>query len=62
VRPLDDYHINTLSLDKVKDLFAANGFFATVLHVGAFLRQQVGCEQTHNPNAYTLILRSGLTE
>jgi len=27
-----------------------------VVHIGTFLRQQIGCEQTHNPNAYTFLL------
>ena len=57
VRPLDDYHWNLLSMARTKELFGACGFTAQVVHIGAFLRQQVGCEQTHNPNAYTFLLR-----
>lgn len=56
VRPVDDYHWNTLSLDRVLDLFAAEGFTGQTFHIGTFLRERYGCEQTHNPNAYTLLL------
>ena len=59
VRPLDDYHWNLLSMARTKELFGACGFTAQVVHIGAFLRQQIGCEQTHNTNAYTLLLRPG---
>jgi SAM-dependent methyltransferase len=58
VRPVDGYHWNTLSLARIKELFARHGFTTQVIHIGAFLRQQIGCEHTHNPNAYTLILRA----
>jgi hypothetical protein len=42
---------------RMKELFAVCGFAARVVHIGAFLRQQIGCEQTHNLNAYTFLLR-----
>jgi SAM-dependent methyltransferase len=58
VRPLEDYHWNTLSMGRMKEMFARHGFAAQVLHIGTFLRQQVGCEFTHNPNAYTFLLRT----
>lgn len=57
VRPVDDYHWNRLSMRRMRELFAGCGFGASVVHIGAFLRHQVGCEQTHNPNAYTFLLR-----
>jgi SAM-dependent methyltransferase len=57
VRPVADYHWNLLSMGRMKALFASHGFAAQVLHIGTFMRQQVGCEQTHNPNAYTFLLR-----
>jgi SAM-dependent methyltransferase len=57
VRSVDEYHWNLLSMGRMKELFARHGFDAQVLHIGTFLRQQVGCEHTHNPNAYTFILR-----
>jgi SAM-dependent methyltransferase len=59
VCPVDDYHWNRLSMARMRELFAACGFAARVVHIGTFLRQQVGCEQTHNPNAYTFFLRPG---
>ncbi len=58
VHPVDDYHWNRLSMRKVRDLFAAHGFEAHVVHIGTFLRQAFGCDQTHNPNAYTFLLHS----
>jgi SAM-dependent methyltransferase len=57
VRPVDEYHWNLLSMGGMKELFARYGFAARVVHIGTFLRQQVGCEQTHNPNAYTFLLQ-----
>jgi len=56
VRPLRDYHWNTLSMARLKELFAVCGFTAQVLHIGTFVRRQTGCDQTHNPNAYTFLL------
>lgn len=58
VRPVDDYHWNTLSVDHVTDLFAALGFEAQVIHIGTFLKRAFGCDQTHNPDAYSLVLRA----
>ena len=55
-RPVDEYHWNLLSMARMREQFADCGFTAQVVHIGAFLRQQIGCEQTHNPNAYTLLL------
>jgi SAM-dependent methyltransferase len=55
-QPVEDYHWNTLSMARMRELFARHGFAARVLHAGAFLRQRIGCYQTHNPNAYTFIL------
>jgi len=57
VRPVDEYHWNTLSLGRMLELFAAHGFSGQVVHVGTFLRRQVGCTETHNPNAWTFVLR-----
>lgn len=57
VRPVDDYHWNLLSLARMRELFAAQGFEAQAIHIGEFLRRQVGCDQVHNPNAYTFLLR-----
>jgi len=56
VQPVEDSHWNKLSLARVKELFATNGFIGQIVHVGTFLRQQLGCDETHNPNAYTFLL------
>lgn len=56
VRPLENYHWNTLSVPLVRQLFAREGFNSQVVHVGTFLRRQVGCNETHNPNAYTFFM------
>lgn len=56
VRPVEEYHWNTLSMARMRELFARQGFAARVLHVGTFLRQQFGCAQTHDPNAYTFVM------
>jgi ubiquinone/menaquinone biosynthesis C-methylase UbiE len=59
VRPVDDYHWNLLSMARMKELFAGCGFAARVVHIGTFLSQQIACDQTHNPNAYTFFLSPG---
>ncbi len=60
VRPVDDYHWNTLSMEKTKTLFTQQGFAVQVFHIGSYLRFRVDCRETHNPNAYTfLALRQG---
>ncbi len=55
VRPVADYHLNTLSLAKTEALFAQHGFTVQPLHIGSYLRQRVGCPETHNPDAYTFL-------
>jgi SAM-dependent methyltransferase len=57
VQPVDDYHWNLLSMARMRELFAGCGFAASVVHIGSFLHQKIGCDQTHNPNAYTFLLR-----
>jgi SAM-dependent methyltransferase len=59
VREVEEYHWNTLSMARMRDLFAQRGFAAQVIQIGTFLRQTIGCEFTHNPNAYTFMLRAG---
>jgi hypothetical protein len=56
VRPQDEYYWNLLSARRMKELFAKHGFAAQVVHIGTFLRHQIGCDDTHNPNAYTLFV------
>jgi ubiquinone/menaquinone biosynthesis C-methylase UbiE len=55
VRPIDDYHINTLSLAKTEELFSRHGFLVQPLHIGSYLRHRIGCRETHNPHAYTFL-------
>ncbi len=57
VREVDDYHWNTLGLDKMAKLFVNHGFTIQVIHIETFLRWKFGCDFTHNRNAYTLLLR-----
>jgi ubiquinone/menaquinone biosynthesis C-methylase UbiE len=56
VREVDEYHWNTLSMEKSRELFMNEGFQCRVVHIGSFLKAETGCDQTHNPNAYTLML------
>ena len=58
VRPVDEYHFNVLSMKKTRELFRQHGFDGQVVHIGSFLDEQVGCADTHNPNAYTFLLRA----
>lgn len=53
VVPTADYHWNQLSVDQLRRLLARHRFQTQVIHIGAFLQQQCGCPDTHNPNAYT---------
>jgi SAM-dependent methyltransferase len=54
--PFEDYHWNLLSMARMRREFERLGFRAQVVHIGSFLRQELDCDQTHNPNAYTFIL------
>lgn len=57
IRPVEDYHWNTLSAPEMRDLFAAEGFEVQVISIDAFLRQAYRCPDTHNRNAYTFRCR-----
>jgi SAM-dependent methyltransferase len=59
VRSVEEYHWNTLSVDRLRELFVQQGFRVQVVHIGSFLRWATGCERTHNPNAYTFLLSAG---
>jgi hypothetical protein len=56
VRPTDEYHWNLLSMEEIKKLFATHGFSGQTIQIKSFLRQEFGCDYTHNPNAYTFVL------
>lgn len=55
VRPVEDYHWNTLSAARTRALFERAGFNVQVVHIGTFLKWQFGCDETHNQNAYTFV-------
>jgi ubiquinone/menaquinone biosynthesis C-methylase UbiE len=55
VRPVDEYHVNMLSLARTEALFARSGFTIQPLHIGSFLRRRMSCDETHNPHAYTFL-------
>jgi len=57
IEPYEHYHWNTLSSRSFVESFERHGFNAQVIHIGAFLRESVGCEETHNPNAVTFEFR-----
>jgi hypothetical protein len=57
VRPFEDYHWNTLSMEKVRESLAAGGFTTQVFHIDTYVRWLIAGQSTHNPNAYTLIAR-----
>ena len=58
VRPVRDYHINLLSMEKVRQNFEGFGATVEVMHIETFLRMCFHCSQTHNPDAYTFYVRS----
>lgn len=56
VRPVDDYHWNTLSMARIKAIFERNSAAVQVIHIGTFLKSLFGCSETHNPSAYTFFV------
>ena len=56
IEPFEEYYWNQLSMARMRELFAQHGFGSQVIHIGTFLQRQLGCQQTHNPNAYTFLL------
>lgn len=57
-RPVDDYHWNTLSHEKIRSLLSTHGFETQSIHIATFLETCFAHPETHNPNAYTLIARA----
>lgn len=53
VRPVSDYHVNRLSMEKVQEIFQSHGAHVEVIHIQTFLRMCLNCTDTHNPYAYT---------
>jgi SAM-dependent methyltransferase len=58
IRPINEYYWNLLSMARTMELFEDSGFTGQVIHIGTFLRDQVGWDRTHNPNAYTFWLHN----
>jgi SAM-dependent methyltransferase len=58
VRPVEDYHVNTLSLTRTLEQFARHGFVGQAVHLGTFVRLRFGRERTPNPQAYLLALQA----
>lgn len=58
MRPVDDYHWNTLSLERVRASLERHGFETEAIHIETFLKWRFACDRTHNPNAYTLLCRA----
>ena len=56
VRPVGDYHINRLGMQKLRDSFESHGAHVEVIHIQTFLRMCLNCAHTHNPNAYTFYI------
>lgn len=59
VNPLEQYHWNTLAMERMRELFAGHGFAGHVLHIGTLVRAEFGCPGTHNLSAYTFQLARG---
>jgi len=53
VRPVGDYHINLLSMERLRDDLESRGADVEMIHIQTFLRMCLNCADTHNPNAYT---------
>jgi hypothetical protein len=56
-RPVDDYHWNTVSLEQVRSWFESRGAAVQVFHIASYLGCLFNDSTTHNPNAYTLMIR-----
>lgn len=58
VRPVEEYHWNTLSLPRLREQLEALGWSTQAVHVRTWLRWRVGCgEDAYYDSAYTLFAR-----
>lgn len=55
IKPVEDYHWNKLSMERVRESLASHQFETRVIHIDTYLRWLMPGQATHNPNAYTLI-------
>jgi hypothetical protein len=53
VRPADDYHINTLSLPRLREMFGRWGFTLRAVHINTLLNRRFGCQNIYYDTAYT---------
>jgi SAM-dependent methyltransferase len=56
VRPVEDYHLNTLSMIRLKQAIESHSGVVRVVHIGTFIRTLFGVAETHNRNAYTFFV------
>lgn len=57
LRPVDEYHINTLSLPRVRRLFERHGAAVQAVHINSYLAQRFGAGPFYNDSAYTLTVQ-----
>jgi len=57
VKTVGDYHWNKLSVTGIKALFEQYASVVHVIHIDSFLLSKFGCVDTHNKDAYTLIIK-----
>ena len=57
VRPVDDYHLNTLSMAQTREMFLQHASAVEVIHIGTLLRWCFQCAETYNEGAYTFVVR-----
>ena len=56
VRPIDSYHWNCLSLEKVTTILESKGSRVESINIGSWLREKTDWEDYYNPEAWTLIV------
>jgi len=56
VKAVDNYHWNTLSLDKIRVVFAQHASDIKAIHIDSFLLSRFRCDQTHNKGSYTFTI------
>jgi SAM-dependent methyltransferase len=56
VKPVGDYHWNTLSVVRTKAVFESHCSTMQVIGIDEFLRSRFGCADTHNKGGHTFIV------
>ncbi len=57
VRRVDDYHWNTLSMARTREVFGRYSSAVQVTHIGTLQRWCFHCPETYNEGAYTFVVR-----